>query len=185
MANNVHKVCELTNLRATHYAERIFDAVADFDIDNGTLGYLDGLADGETHIYKFVKGTKAGRKTVLVHNPEWTEDTSRMTNQRKDKFFIPAGTPFRAFTLAVDDEFSLSKEGFEGEPEVGKYVTINADGKLAVAEAPVDDAVMTGMIMRKRQVGNTLVTGVRTYGYKRMMYEVKVGTQADSDVVTF
>ena len=54
-----------------------------------------------------------------------------------------------------------------------------------MAEAPVDDAVMTGMIMRKRQVGNTLVTGVRTYGYKRMMYEVKVGTQADSDVVTF
>lgn len=185
MANNIRVVCETTNLRAVHYAERIFDAVADFDIDNGTLGYLDGLADGETHIYKFVKGTKEGRKIVLVHNPEWTEDTSNRLNQRKDKFFIPAGTPFRAFTLAVDDEFALSKEGFEGEPEVGKYVTINADGKLAVADAPVDGAVMNGMIMRKRQVGSTLVTGVRTYGYSRMMYEVKVGTQADSDVVTF
>ena len=33
MANNVHTVCETTNLRAVHYAERIFDAVADFDID--------------------------------------------------------------------------------------------------------------------------------------------------------
>ena len=31
----VHAVCETTNLRAVHYAERIWDAVADFDVDNG------------------------------------------------------------------------------------------------------------------------------------------------------
>ena len=30
----VHAVCETTNLRAVHYAERIWDAVADIDIDN-------------------------------------------------------------------------------------------------------------------------------------------------------
>lgn len=174
----VYSVCETTNLRAVHYAERIWDAVADFDVENGMLGYLGDLADGETHTYNFVKGTKAGNKVVLAHNPEWTEDTSRMTNQRKDKFCIPEGTKFRAFTLAVGDEFALSKEGFAGEPEVGKYVSVNADGKLAVADAPVDGAVMVGKIMRKRQVGSTLVTSVRTYGYQRMMYEVKVETLA-------
>ena len=114
----------------------------------------------------------------MAHNPEWTEDTSRRTNQRKDKFFIPAGVPFRAYALHEGDEFALSTEGFAGKPEIGKYVSIDKHGKLAVAEAPVEDAVMVGKIMRKRQVGSTLVTGIREYGYSRMMYTVKVETLA-------
>ena len=173
----VHAVCETTNLRAVHYAERIWDAVSDVDIDNGTLGYLEDKEDGGV-IYDFKAGTKDGASVVLVHMPEWTEDTSRMTNQRKDKFVNVAGVPFRAFTLAEGDEFALSSEGFVGNPEIGKYVSIDANGKLAVADAPVDGAVMVGKIMRKRQIGSTLVTGVRTYGYARMMYTVKVETLA-------
>ena len=173
----VHAVCETTNLRAVHYAERIWDAVSDVDIDNGTLGYLEDKEDGGV-IYDFKAGTKKGAPVVLVHMPEWTEDTSRMTNQRKDKFTNVAGRPFRAFTLAEGDEFALSPEGFVGTPEIGKYVSINADGKLAVADAPVEGATMVGKIMRKRQIGSTLVTDVRTYGYARMMYMVKVETLA-------
>jgi hypothetical protein len=173
----VHAVCETTNLRAVHYAERIWDAVSDVDIDNGTLGYLEDKNDGGV-IYDFKAGTKEGASVVLVHMPEWTEDTSRMTNQRKDKFVNVAGIPFRAFTLAEGDEFALSPEGFVGTPEIGKYVSIDANGKLAVADAPIDGAAMVGKIMRKRQIGSTLVTGVRTYGYARMMYTVKVETLA-------
>ena len=174
----VHAVCETTNLRAVHYAERIWDAVSDVDIDNGTLGYLDEVSVEGGVIYNFKAGTMKGKTPVLAHNPEWTEDTSRMTNQRKDKFFVPAGVPFRAFTLAKGDEFALSAEGFAGTPEIGKYVSINANGKLAVADAPVEGAVMVGKIMRKRQIGSTLVTKVREYGYARMMYTVKVETLA-------
>ena len=173
----VHAVCETSNLRAVHYAERIWDAVSDVDIDNGTLGYLEDKEDGGV-IYDFKAGTKEGASVVLVHMPEWTEDTSRMTNQRKDKFTNVAGRPFRAYTLHEGDEFALSTEGFVGAPEIGKYVSIDANGKLAVADAPVDGAVMVGKIMRKRQVGSTLVTDVRTYGYARMMYMVKVETLA-------
>lgn len=178
MANNVHAVCETTNLRAVHYAERIWDAVANVDIDNGTLGYLDGLSVEGGVIYNFKTGTSEGKAVVLAHNPEWTEDTSCRLNQRKDKFFIPKETPFRAYTLKEGDEFSLSIEGFSGTPEVDKYVSINADGKLEVADAPVDGAVMVGKIMRKRQIGSTLVTDVRSYGYSRMMYTVKVESLA-------
>lgn len=175
----VHTVCETTNLRATHYAARIFDCVCDVDVDNGTLGYMDGLAEGHSHIYNFKAGTKDGAVVVLAHNPEWTEDTSRMTNQRKDKFFIPAGTPFRAFVIDVQDEFALSPEGFSGEPVEGKYVSIDGNGKLAITgdKAPAD-TVMVGKIMRKRQIGSTLVTPLRSYGYKRMMYTVKVESLA-------
>ena len=174
----VHAVCETTNLRAVHYAERIWDAVSNKDIDNGTLGYLDGVSVEGGVIYNFKAGTMEGKKPVLVHMPEWTEDTSKRTNQRKDKFFNEAGVPFRAFTLAEGDEFALSKEGFVGEPEIGKYVSIDANGKLEVAEAPVEGAAMVGKIMRKRQVGSTLVTELRAYGYARMMYTVKVESLA-------
>ena len=174
----IHTVCETSNLRCVHYAERIWDAVADFDVDNGTLGYLDGVSVEGGVIYNFKAGTAEGKAVVLAHNPEWTEDTSRMTNQRKDKFTNVAKRPFRAFTLVEGDEFALSPEGFVGTPEIGKYVSINADGKLAVADAPVEGAAMVGKIMRKRQIGSTLVTDVRTYGYARMMYMVKVETLA-------
>ncbi len=169
-----HTVCETTNLRAVHYAERIWDGICDVDIDNGTIGYLDGQYEDGGVIYNFVKGVKKGMAPVLVHMPEWTEDTSNRLNQRKDKFVNVAGVPFRCFTLCEGDEFALSEHGFAGTPEVGKYVSVDADGKLAVADAPVEDAVMSGKIMRKRQIGSTLVTGVRTYGYARMMYTVKV-----------
>ena len=173
----VHAVCETTNLRAVHYAERIWDAVADIDIDNGTIGYLENPSD-EGVIYNFKTGTMEGKELVLVHMPEWTEDTSNRLNQRKDKFYNVAGIPFRAFTLKEGDEFALSPEGFAGDPVVGKYVSVDANGKLAVADAPVDGAAMVGRIMRKRQIGSTLVTKVRTYGYERMMYTVKVESLA-------
>lgn len=176
--SKIHTVAETTNLRAVHYAERIWDGIVNEDIDNGTIGYLDSQHEDGGVIYNFVKGTKEGMKPVLVHMPEWTEDTSKRTNQRKDKFTNVANRPFRCFTLHLGDEFALSKEGFEGEPEVGKYVSVNANGKLAVADAPVDGAVMVGKIMRKRQIGSTLVTNVREYGYARMMYTVKVESLA-------
>ena len=173
----VHTVCETTNLRATHYAARIFDCVADVDIDNGTFGYMDELADGYSHVYNFKAGTKEGKQVVIAHNPEWTEDTSNRLNQRKDKFFIPAGTVFRAFVIDELDEVALSPEGFNAEPVVDKFVTINANGKLDVVDS-ADGAVMVGKIMRKRQIGSTLVTPLRPYGYARMMYTVKVESLA-------
>ena len=174
----VHAVCETTNLRAVHYAERIWDGVCDVDIDNGTIGYLDGQAEDGGVIYNFVAGTKEGMAPVLVHMPEWNPDTSNRLNQRKDKFYNEAGVPFRCFTLKAGDEFALSPEGFAGEPEVGKYVSVDTNGKLAVADAAVDGTVLVGKIMRKRQIGSTLVTPLRTYGYERMMYTVKVESLA-------
>jgi hypothetical protein len=173
-----HVCCETTNLRAVHYAERIWDGISNIDIDNGTIGYLDGQAEEGGVIYNFIAGTKKGMVPVLVHMPEWTEDTSNRLNQRKDKFTNVANRPFRCFTLHLGDEFALSEDGFTSAPVVGKFVTINANGKLDVVDAAPADAVMVGKIMRKRQVGSTLVTGVRTYGYSRMMYTVKVDSLA-------
>ena len=174
----VHTVCETTSLRAVHYAERIWDGICDVDIDNGTIGYLDGQNKDGGVIYNFVKGVKEGMSPVLVHMPEWNPDTSNRLNQRKDKFFNEAGVPFRCFTLHKGDEFALSESGFVGTPEVGKYVSVDGEGKLVIADAPVEGAVMVGKVMRKRQIGSTLVTAERKYGYERMMYTVKVESLA-------
>lgn len=168
---------ESQNMLSTHYAKRIFDAVCDAPVENGTFGYLDGVVEEGGVIYKFVPGVKDGCEIVVVDQPAWTEDTSRMTNQRKDKFRIEANVPFRCRVVAKNDEMGFSAEGFVGEPVIGKYVTIDANGKLAVANEATD-APMVGKIMRKRQIGSTLVTGIRTYGYARMMYTVKVETLA-------
>lgn len=168
---------ESQNMLSTHYAKRIFDAVCDAPVENGTFGYLDGVVEEGGVIYKFVPGVKDGCEIVVADQPAWTEDTSRMTNQRKDKFRIEANVPFRCRVVAKNDEMGFSAEGFVGEPVIGKYVTIDANGKLAVANEATD-APMVGKIMRKRQIGSTLVTGIRTYGYARMMYAVKVETLA-------
>ena len=48
-------VFESTNMQSSHFAKRIFDVVANQDIENGTIGYLNGLADGYDVIYNFKK----------------------------------------------------------------------------------------------------------------------------------
>lgn len=181
-------VFESTNMASTKYAERIFDAVATTDIENGTFGYLDGLADGESVTYKFVAGTKNGLKIgdiVVADQPAWDEDTSRITNQRKDKFVIKAGTRFRVRVIRKNDEFATAIEGFTSATRTvvtgvtnftttAVYASIDATTGKLVAATTKPTGVIVGQIMRKRLSGATLVTTAANYGYKRDMYEVKV-----------
>lgn len=180
-----YTVFDSVNLRAVHFGERIFDCVADEDIENGTFGYMDGLADGYDHVYKFAKGTKKGEAVVVANQPAWTEDTSRTGNQRRDKFVIPAGTPFRVFVLHEGDEFGISIEGITsdtrsvvtGESDFAKkpvYLTVDATGKLAAKTTATEDAAMEARIERKRMVGAKLVTDVREYGVENAMYEARI-----------
>ena len=177
-----YTVFDSVNMASTKYAERIFDAISDKDIENGTFGYLDELADGFEHIYNFVEGTAEGKQVVVADNPAWDEDTSRKTNQRKDKYIMPAGTPFRARVVKVDDEFGITADGFtpatKENIDVDKYVTIDATGKLVVGDAAVEGAAMNAKIMRKRMMGGTIVTAAHNYGYSRVMYEAKVESLA-------
>lgn len=179
-----YAIFESTNMKSTKYAERIFDAVADVDVENGTFGYLDGLAEGESVVYNFKAGTKAGETVVVVDQPAWTEDTCKITNQRKDKFIVEAGTRFRVRVVAKNDEFAISVEGATpataDKLDVDAYLTIDATGKLIASDASSADSdpVMEAKVMRKRVSGGTLVTDVRSYGSARTMYEAKVTTLA-------
>lgn len=178
----IYTVFESVNMGSTHYAERIFDAVADVDIENGTFGYLDGLAEGETNVYNFKAGTKAGAKVVVADNPAWTDDASRTVHQRKDKYIIEAGTKFRVRVVKVNDEFGITIEGVtaasQKKMDVGAYLTIDATGKLVAADASTESAVMEAVVERKRVVGGTLATAAHNYGYSKVMYEARINALA-------
>lgn len=192
-----YAVFESTNMASTHFAERIFDAVCDENVENGTFGYLDGLAEGHSNIYNFKKGTADGAHVVVADNPAWNEDTCRITNQRRDQYVIEAGTPFRVRVVKVNDEFAISIDGIT--PATQSVVTDETDftandvlltiddtGKLKAATATTEVAVMEARIERKRLVGGTLVTKERTYGRSGAMYEARVRAlgSAESDNVT-
>ena len=171
-------VVESTNMASTGGATRIFDCVADEVIENGMVGGLGDLADGESHIYKFNKGVPEGHTYVIVDQPVWNPDESRMTNQRRDQFVIPAGTPFRVRQLMINDEFGITKDGFTtataSKAAPGKFVTVDtATGKFKVEDSePASGSYLK--IMRKRMMGSTLVTAAHTYGTSAELFELRV-----------
>lgn len=175
---NKYTVLESINMASTHYAERIFDCVATEDIENGTFGYLNGLADDQSHIYKFAKGTAEGEPIVVVDQPAWTEDDYRIVKQRRDQFIVKAGTPFRVRVIKENDEFGLTKEGFTsasaGQVAVGAYATIDSSTGKLVAQAEEPEAAPYFYITRKRIVGGTLATSAHNYGSANEMFELRV-----------
>ena len=177
-----YTVFDSVNMKTTRGAEFILDAVASTDIENGTFGYLNGLATGETNTYNFVKGTASGKQVVVVDNPAWDEDTSRIINQRKDKYIIPAGTRFRVRVVAKGDTFGITIDGVTSASQsamaANAYVTIDTSGKLVAKATTTADVAMEAVVERVRPVGGTLVTAAHNYGYKYNMYECKVTTLA-------
>lgn len=186
----MYSILETTNMAATKYAARIYDVVCEEDIENGTLGYLDGLdgSDGDV-IYKFVKGFKAGEDVVIANNSAWSEDTyntGHTKDMRRDNFIIKAGERFRAFVVKKHDEFALTLPGFTADTqsivsktedftETDVFLTIDATtGKLKASTTSTSGAEFEARIMRKRMLGGTLSTPIRNYGYSYMIYEVRV-----------
>ncbi|HBA04251.1 MAG TPA: hypothetical protein DCW51_10070, partial [Clostridium sp.] len=111
----------------------------------------------------------------------WTADTTYKSNQRKDKFIIPAGTKFRVRVIAANDEFAVNPAcvtiASVANFVVDAFVTIDATtGKLVASATTTADVAFEGTVMRKRVQGATLVTSANTYGYSRDMYEIKVTT---------
>ena len=173
-------VFESINMASTNGSERIYDAVCTSEVENGTFGYLDELVEEGGVIYKFVKGTKAGKQIVVVDQPAWDYDTSKITNQRKDKFIIEKGVPFRGRAIGVGCKFSISGDAVTPETvdkmKQDAYVTVNSDGKFVASETKTDSAVVECYVESSRVTGGQIVTKANTYGYSRVMYKLVVTT---------
>lgn len=179
-----YTVFESTNMGTTHYDGKIFDAIAATDIENGTFGYIDGLADDCDVIYNFKVGTKEGASVFVVDEPVANDDTSRRVNQRKDKFIVKAGTPFRIREVKKNDKFSITIDGVtsatQEDMEVGAYVTIDSTtGKLVASDEATEGVAFEGIVEGKRIQGGTLVTTAHTYGHSATFYKVRVSTLTD------
>lgn len=181
--SKAHAVFESTNLAATKYAKKMFDCVCDEDIDNGTFGHMEELVSAK--IYKFVPGVKAGEEVVVAHMPEWDEDETSKLNQRRSHFYIPAGMPFRVYSLTMSDKFAISIEGIseatksvvEDETDFlanDVFLTVGSDGKLVASTDATAEAVMEARIEGKRLHGAKLITPLRQYGSDYAMYEARI-----------
>ena len=162
------------------YGARLYSAVSESDVENGTVGYIEELADGETQIYKFVKGVAEGKQLVVVDQPAWNPDTSKRSNQRKDKFYVEAGTAFRVRELTKYGKFAISAECVQAETrdklDKDVYLTVGADGKFVVSETSDSTAVFEAKVEAKKTTGGIIATAANNYGYTRTMYVARINT---------
>lgn len=181
--SKVYTVFDSVNMASTKYAERIFDCICDEDVENGTFGYMAELVD--RNMYKFVKGTKDGEKVLVVDVPAWSEDETSVLNQRRNHFYIPAGTPFRARVVKINDEFGITIEGVSADTQTvvteqtdfmanDVFLTVGDNGKLVASATSTDGAVMEARVERKRLMGAKLITPLRQYGSDNFMYEARI-----------
>lgn len=175
----IYGVFDSTNMKSTRKGENIFDAIATTDIENGTFGYLDGVADGERVVYNFKPGLKEGKTIVVADHPVWTADECKTSNQRRDKFIIEAGTKFRVREVAKNDKFGISAECVTADTreKLGDkvYLTIDSTtGKLVASETTTPDSAMEAIVEYKDVVGGTIVTSAHNYGYSRTMFKARV-----------
>ena len=137
-----HAVAESTKLKAT-IVGNIWNIKATNDIDNGCIVkrgdyvapeyYAEAAATEFTGkiIEKAANGnfrvevTAVGELEGLVLSVPliYEEYTTRM--QEESNFYNAKGDLLRVYQLYVGDVFTLSAEGFDGTPEVGKTVSVS------------------------------------------------------------
>ena len=148
--DNKHAVAESTNLKAT-IVGNIWNIKATDNIDNGCIVkrgdyvapeyYAEAAATEFTGkiIEKAANGnfrvevTAVGELEGLVLSVPliYEEYTTRM--QEESNFYNAKGDLLRVYQLYVGDVFTLSTEGFDGTPEVGKTVSV-VSKKVKVAD---------------------------------------------------
>lgn len=122
------RICNTSNLRATHWGRRIFSVQADETLENGMLGLVGNLKDGQEEVREFKKVTditEAG-SFVLIADPEVIY-SDRKGEQGFKNYKIEAGETARAYELGVNDEFEVSLDGItalSGTPVVGNHVIL-------------------------------------------------------------
>ena len=139
--DNKHAVAESTNLKAT-IVGNIWNIKATDDIDNGCIvkrgdyvapeyyaeaaateftgKIIEKAANGNFRVGVTADGDLEG--LVLSVPLIYEEYTTRM--QEESNFYNAKGDLLRVYQLYVGDVFTLSAEGFDGTPEVGKTVSV-------------------------------------------------------------
>lgn len=87
-------------------------------IENGYLGVVGKLVDGEIDVREFdkIQNIEESNEIVLIANPEMRYDFESRADKRKFEDYAPeAGQVIRAYGLSVGDEFGLSIDSIQAK----------------------------------------------------------------------
>lgn len=142
------------------YVGRIFNVMADFEIEQGNLVAIGDLVDGEREIYDAAAVTDAtAEKVALIASDEVNYDPRKAM---WEDFTNEANYPAKAYELNENDEFTISEDGFTGTPEVGKYlITDNGSLKGVIADDLTDGTAFAAKIIKLTTLGFNRIPAIR------------------------
>lgn len=104
------------------------------EVENGVIALMDGLEDGQREVFKATAASAGAdlTKCALIAAPEVMYDERK---KNLDEFINEAGKAVRGYMFHVNDQFSVTPEGFVGGvvPAIGAEVGIGANGKINAA----------------------------------------------------
>lgn len=146
MAQEKHNVVRLDKVQSVYSGNLEHLINQEEDMDNGLVcfagelfkgGIVDGLNILPRDIVKVAKPTAENIKTeplVFIASDPVVKD-ARTVVSRAD-FYNVKNRPMKGYILKDGDIITITKDAFEGEPEVGKYLSPVADShKLTIADA--------------------------------------------------
>jgi hypothetical protein len=147
----------------------IYNVQNDAELDNGSVGYIGALLDGEREIYaleQFTTEKIATESIVLVAAPEIVYDESTYAKKKLSAFVNPAKTPVRAYELVAHDIFSVSDDMVTAIDDTDDVVAVdnnvvaqNASFKLAEIATLAGTEKFVGKIIDVETIGTTVPVG--------------------------
>jgi hypothetical protein len=136
------------------------------ELDNGSIGFLNGTIAGERELYalgKYATATIATKAPVLVAAPEIVADEATVATKKLSAFKNPANLAVRAYELHVGDIFSVSADmvnALGAKVVVGNSViATNASYKFSEIASPAGTEKFTGKIIDVEAMGTVPVQG--------------------------
>lgn len=159
----MYTVCHAVKVKESGRGGRLYSAIHTKPLENGSIIFLGELERGETEIRKAEVPTTsaiAKKRPMLVMTPEIIYDQSTKSKQALGNFINPANKAFSVVPLSEFDEIEVSKEAFDGTPEVGKYVQLKNDStKLEISNDLPTTGVLYGKITSSRKAFMPVVLG--------------------------
>ena len=122
-----HGVVEVSSLAATHGGAHIMNAVAEVDIDNGSVAKLGNFVESD---YYMAEIPAVGDAVLLVATEPkiYSDYTKKM--QEESNFYNGKGEIMQLDDMIRFDRFTLSAEAFDdaAAPAVGQYVGVTGTG---------------------------------------------------------
>ena len=129
-----HAICRTDLMHGTTDASSLVNILIPEDVDNGVVMKIGVMAEGEHEVFvgEMPAADDALSTLCLICAPEVMYD-ERLKDLADFYNMVTAnGGIVRGYRFHNGDMFSLTKEGFSGEPAVGSEVTVDAAYKMAV-----------------------------------------------------